>query len=253
MKNIFLASLVVVCASVACKARQYNSEEQSFVNSASNARFTVGAVYGESGSGWCYFNHDANFKTQTTEHSDPETINRLGFLTQELTQGPDGSSRTAQYAVKITLRRYTKAHPYALDFGKSQNSLSRGQLERTSGQINLVTSLMNRLSTYQNRAALRSMSAVLCSPESLTAAGQIAQVAQALNPEIKSAARLAATCNGQPTGVEKEFASAQVIDSADYPWFRKTVARLNDFNPKLGCPAEYSEFEVSNGKFLRWL
>jgi hypothetical protein len=51
MRNIFLASLVVVCESVACKARQYNSEEQSFVNEASNSRFAVGAVSGESGAG----------------------------------------------------------------------------------------------------------------------------------------------------------------------------------------------------------
>jgi hypothetical protein len=258
MKNVIFISAVSACFLIACKTRDTSaedsaSEQQSFVNSESGSRFTVGPVYGESGAGgWCYFNRDPNFKTQTTEHIDSGTLERLSFVTQDLVKKNDGYQR-AQYAAKITLRRYTRAHPYALDFNKSKDSLSQGQLGRSTGQINTATLLMNTISTYQNRAVVRSMSAVLCSPESLTTAEQIDQVAQSLNPETASAARLEATCNGQPAGVATEFVSATQLNSPDYKWLRKTVEGLKDFNPKLSCPSEYLEFEVSKGKFLRWV
>jgi hypothetical protein len=250
MKNSIIISMAAVCVSIGCKPRDYNSEQLSYAKSGSNSRFTIGPVYGEAGSsGWCYFNQDENYKTQTTEQSDQATLKRWALW---LEKTAEGDYRHAEYAVKITLRRYTKAHPYAFDFKKSQDSLRNDWASSSVDQINLASALSSRLSLYETRAALLAMTGSLCSLESLTAAGQIDQVAQSLNPKTNNAARLKATCDGQPVGVEKEFVRADVLNSSEYQWLRKKIEGLRDYNPNLSCPSEYYEFEVSKGKFLRW-
>lgn len=252
----------IVCAIIfagalgatACKSREFNSQakQNSIENRANEKRLTVGAVSDRSGeAGWCYFNHDSNFRSQTAEYSTGEVFSRWGRAVETWGKNSAGETSPLMHAVNLTLRRYTRAHPQALTY-ENLDTLQKLKLGQSTERVNLVTFVQYTLQNLSQKAGSTTVPSELCSTEFQFAENNIAEAA---NTVLSTAtdSRLEATCNGQSAGIVATKPEAQLkvsADSADYNWLQGKLMGLTKFSSKLACPSEYYEVEVTPGRSL---
>jgi hypothetical protein len=237
---------------VSCKSRDYNSDISAIENRVNNKRLTVGAVYdGSGGAGWCYFNHDNNFKTHTNEYSEGEVFSRWSRAVETWGKNSAGDTSPMRHAVNLTLRRYTRAHPNALTY-ENLDALQKIKLEQSTERINLVTLIQYTLQNLSQRAGSTTVQSELCSPDLQIDEKKVAEV-EDTTFSFASRSQLKATCNGQSAGIvatKPEVSLKVPVDGADYEWLQGKLTGLTKFNSKLSCPAEYYEVEVSPGRPL---
>lgn len=254
MKKICAMIFAISLGTTACKSRKFNTqaEQMSISNKTNDKRLTVGAVYDRSGeAGWCYFNQDSNFKSQTAEYSTGEVFSRWGRFVETWGKNAAGETSPLMHAVNLTLRRYTRAHPQALTY-ENLDTLRKLKMEQSTERIYLVTFVEYTLQNLAQKAASTTVPSELCSPESQFAENNIAEAA---NTVLSSAtgSRLEATCNGQSAGIVATKPETQLkvpVDGADYNWLQGKLMGLTRFNSKLACPSEYYEVEVTPGRPL---